>query len=441
MRALRKMPSYKETIEYLYGLKRLGIRPGLALIKALLGRLGEPQAAYPTVHVAGTNGKGSCSAMIESVLTEAGFRTGLFTSPHLSSFNERIRISGKQITNNEVVRVATRVKEACEGGRLCPTFFEFSTAMAFEYFRKKRVDLAILETGMGGRLDSTNVTAPVVSVITSIGYDHKEHLGTTLAEIAGEKAGIIRPSAVVVSAPQRPAVQKVLKRVSREKHAALLILGTDFHVKPGASRPSRPGGPSRPGWPSRLFDYSGISRTLNRLRLNLDGPFQIENAGVALSAVEVLKSLGYDIPERAMRRGLKRVEWPGRVETVGKRPLVILDSAHNPDGARALVEALEGFSYSKLVLVIGAMADKDLEGMLKHLAPGADTVILTTPKQQRAAPPATLLKALKPYKKKTIIKEDVSRAVDEALKQAAKPDAILITGSIFTVGEARDYLG
>jgi dihydrofolate synthase/folylpolyglutamate synthase len=426
------MPSYKETIEYLYGLKRLGIRPGLALIKALLGRLGEPQAEYPTVHVAGTNGKGSCSAMIESVLTEAGFRTGLFTSPHLSSFNERIRVNGKHIANNEVIRVAARVKEACKGpgllgppDRLCPTFFEFSTAMALEYFRKKRVDLAILETGMGGRLDSTNVTAPQVSVITSIGYDHKEHLGTTLAKIAGEKAGIIRPSGIVVSAAQRPTVQKVLKRVSRKKHAALLMLGTDFHVKP------RPGG---------LFDYSGIA-CLNRLRLNLDGPFQRENAALALAAVEVLKSLGYDIPVRAMRRGLKRVEWPGRVETVRKRPLVILDSAHNPDGARALKEALEGFSYSRLVLVIGAMGDKDLGGMLKHLAPSADTVILTTPKQQRAAPAAALLKALRPYKKKTLIKKDVPEAVAEALKQAAKPDAILITGSIFTVGEARDYLG
>ena len=428
------MPTYNETLKELYGLKKLGIRPGLAAIKGLLGGLGEPHREYRSVHIAGTNGKGSTSAMIEAILTEAGIKTGLFTSPHLVSFNERIRIGKSPITDADVVHIAKRVREAAKGlpGRLKPTFFEFCTAMAFEYFKSRSVDTAILETGMGGRLDSTNVTTPELSVITSIGYDHKSQLGTTLTRITREKAGIIKRSGIVVSASQRPTVQRLLRRISKKKGAELLTLGVDFHVKHGT-------GGKRDGRSPR-FDYSGIDLTLRGLKLNLNGPFQIGNAAVALAAIEVLKRRGYNIPAGAVREGLKRVEWPGRVEVVVKKPLIILDSAHNPDGARALKEALEAFSDSRLVLVIGVMKDKDAKGILKRLAPISDKIILTRTGDERGAPAGALMKALRGHKLKGVTAPNVPAAIEMALEEALGNDAILITGSIFIAGEARKYL-
>ena len=428
------MPShddYNKTLKELYGLKKLGIRPGLATIKALLGGLGEPHREYRSVHIAGTNGKGSTSAILEAILTEAGVLTGLFTSPHLVSFNERMRIAKSPITDAEVVHIAGRVKESAKGlpRRSKPTFFEFCTAMAFEYFRYKSVDTAILETGMGGRADSTNVTTPELSIITSIGYDHKKQLGTTLARIAAEKAGIIKRAGIVVSASQRPTVLKLLKRTSKKRGAKLLTLGTDFHVKPetGNKRSAR-------------FDYSGIDFKLRGLKLNLNGPFQIKNAACALAAVEVLKRRGYNIPAEAVREGLNRVEWPGRVEVVAKKPLIILDSAHNPDGARALKEALGIFSYSRLVLVIGVMKDKDIKGILRRLAPISCKIILTRADDERAAPAGALLKALKGHRLKSRAAPNVPAAIEMALEEALGDDAILITGSIFIAGEARKYL-
>jgi dihydrofolate synthase/folylpolyglutamate synthase len=423
------MPSYDETLKELYALKRLGMRPGLATIKALLGGLGEPHIEYRSIHIAGTNGKGSTSAMLEAILTEAGIRTGLFTSPHLINFNERIRVEKSPITDADVVRVARRIKKAAKGVRARPTFFEFCTAMAFEYFKSSSVDTAILEVGMGGRADSTNVTTPELSIITSIGYDHKLQLGTTLGQIAKEKAGIIKRFGVVVSAAQRPTVQRLLKQISRKRSAELLTLGADFRVQQVKS-----------GRGGSRFDYSGIDLKLRGLDINLNGPFQVRNAALALAAIEVLRRRGYDIPAGAVRRGLKTVEWPGRVETIARRPLVILDSAHNPDGARALKEALGDFRYSRLILVIGVTSGKDARGILKRLAPISDKIILTRADDERGAPVGDLLKALKGHRSKARTTPDVPAAIEMALEEANGDDAILITGSIFIAGEARKYL-
>ena len=425
------MPSYDRTIKYLFSLESLGFRPGLKRIRALLRELGDPHLSYRTVHVAGTNGKGSTSAMIEAVLTEAGYRTGLYTSPHLERFNERIRISRKLITDTEVVEVADAVRRA--SGKVkksagAPTFFEFTTAMALLYFKVKGVQIAVIETGMGGRLDATNVIRPLLSVITNIGLDHSEHLGDTLVEVAGEKAGIIKRATPVVTGEEGSGPLEVIKKASGRMGAGLYILGHDFSFRAGR------GGISAP------FDYQGVNSSIKGLRLNLPGAHQMKNAALALTAAYLLRDNGFFIPDGAVRAGLKKVLWPGRLEIVMKRPLVILDGAHNPDGAAALKEALRRLRFRRLILVLGIMADKDIGGILKPLAPIADVVIFTAPATPRAAPARLLLEMLKPYSKPALVEDTVALACKKALSLAKPKDAVCITGSFFTIGEAKKCL-
>ncbi len=427
------MPSPDKILAYLGGLERHGIRPGLGRIKRLLSALGNPQAAYPCVHIAGTNGKGSTSAFISSILIEAGFNTGIYTSPHLIKFNERIRAGTRMISEADIIRLAAAVKKAAS--RACrkgdePTFFEFTTAMAFEYFREKKVDIAVIETGLGGRLDATNVITPAVGVITNIGIDHEEFLGSDIRSIAAEKAGIMKKGTSFFTAEDKPAPLGVLKKKAAEIPARLCVLGSDFR----AASPIRP---IMPGSRLTCFDYTGPTLELKGCSIGLAGPHQIKNAACALAAIEGLIARGLNIPRRAIRAGLKKAVWPGRMETISKNPAVIFDCAHNPDGAATLELALKTMRYKRLILVIGVMQDKDIDAILERLVPLASTVIVTAPKTKRAEPANAIAERIMPYKKEVIIRTDVRGALKEALSRAAKTDLVLVTGSIFTVGEAK----
>lgn len=419
------MASTKGILEYLLSLERHGIKPGLGRVAALCRALGDPHSSFRSVHIAGTNGKGSVAAMTASVLSAAGLRTGLYTSPHLSRFNERISVSGRPITGRELEAAACEVRAALQKtGTGGVTFFEFTTAMAFLHFRKKLVDIAVVETGMGGRLDATNVVTPLVSVITNVGLDHAEWLGRTVKEIAFEKAGIIKPGVPVVTGETgRPALS-VIRAAAKKASSPLFAIGRDFHAQQKAGS----------------FSYSGLSGGLSGLMTTLHGPHQAKNAACALAAIELLRSAGVAVSAAAIRKGLKETRWPGRFETVSRRPLVILDCAHNPPGAKALAEALSGVKRRRLILVAGIMADKDIGGIFRELAPLCDEVIVTRPAGERAASLQVLVKAASRHGRPVSGVESVKEACKRAIKAASHGDAVCVTGSIFTVAEAREYL-
>jgi len=418
------MPSLKKTLRYLFSLESLGIKPGLLRIEKLLDLLGNPQNSYPSILVGGTNGKGSTASMIASVLREAGLKkVALYTSPHLSEFNERITVDGSEITGRKITQLTSKIK-ALLGRNLKPSFFELTTAMAFEYFREKKADLAVLEVGMGGRWDATNVVTPLVSVITGISLDHTRYLGNTIRDIAFEKAGIIKYKGRVVTGATLPPSLNVIKEEARKKKASLYILGRDFRI----------------AGEEDSFSYYGGGKPLKRLCLNLKGRHQTRNAACALKTIDILKDYGYGIKKEAVRKGLKKAAWPGRFEIVRKNPAVILDCAHNPEGALVLKEALRRVPFKKLIFVIGVMEDKDIEGIFSALLALADTVIFTEPSCKRRAGVEMLLERLGNYAGKVIVKRKIREALKEAFKEASGKDCICVTGSIFTVGEARRYL-
>lgn len=419
------MARHQRITDYLYGLERHGIKPGLERISALLDALGGPQKAFRAVHVAGTNGKGSVSAMTASILTSAGYRTGLYTSPHLSKFNERITISGRKITDGELNRAAMEVRRAQRrAGIEGVTFFEFTTAMAFLHFRDKLVDLAVVETGMGGRLDATNLVVPLVSVITNIGLDHTDWLGSTIKAVATEKAGIIKPGVPVVTGETKRQALSVIRAAARDATSMLYISGRDFHAE----------------GTSDSFGYSGLSGGLYKLKTRLFGAHQVQNAACALAAIECLRSNGLHITQAAVRKGLMETTWPARFEVLSRRPLVILDGAHNPAGAKALKEALTSVKKRRLILVVGIMSDKEIGGILKELVLIADEVIVTRPRGERSASLAELEKAAGAFNRPVIGIETVKGACKKALEKASQKDAVCVTGSLFTVAEAREYL-
>ena len=428
------MGESRNTIEYLYGLTPDVIKPGLPRVERLLERLKNPHLSFPSVIVGGTNGKGSTSAMLASILKEAGLKTGLYTSPHLLRFNERIKVNGKEIRLFDVERLVRSMKRFVKKADALssPSFFEFTTAMAFEYFREKEVDVAVLEVGMGGRLDATNVVIPLVSIITSVGLDHTQYLGQTIEDIAFEKAGIIKEGIRVVSAVSNGEASSVIKKISKDRGSGLCVLGRDFSTaRTGSGYPLLQRG-VRGGYG---FDYKG-DNVINGLETNLKGAHQLRNAACVLKTTEVLRSFGYDIREGAIRRGLKNAVWPGRLEVVSKKPCVILDCAHNPDGARALASALRDFKYKRLVFVMGIMADKDIRGIFNELLPMADIVIFTEPKNKRRADTLVLSNMAKPYDCRVAEIKNVRRAIDYAVKEAGSDGVVCVTGSVFTVAEA-----
>ena len=418
---------YQQSLDYLYGLEKFGMIFGLTQVERILEALGNPHREVQAIHIGGTNGKGSTAAMMASILQKEGYRMGLYTSPHLIRFTERIKVNGKEIEKEEVAELAGWMKERIEAAGIPSpfTFFDFTTAMGLLYFKQKMVDLAILEVGLGGRLDSTNVIDPLLSIITNIAKDHEEYLGRSILKIAREKAGIIKKGRPLITGAVQPQVLRLFSKVCREKGTAYYRVGKEFRYVQNEER---------------HFDYEGLHRKLWGISLNLGGPHQIINATTALGAMEVLDDLGYPVSNDAMIEGLKEVEWPGRLEMVCSSPRVVLDGAHNPAGALVLKESLgKEFQYRHLILLLGVMKDKDIKSILHLLAPLADHLILTRPHYDRAASPALLKKTLGGSGKKAEIVEDLEAAIEKGLSMTQDEDLLCIAGSLYTVGEARAY--
>src|SRR3990172_1592591 len=422
---------YQETLSYLFGLQKFGIKFGLSNISRLLELVGNPHKTLKTVHIAGTNGKGSTAATIASIMKEAGYKVGLYTSPHLIDFTERKKISGKEIEEGEVVRLTEYIRSKVQDSEFKDeleriTFFEFTTAMALIYFKEKEVDMAVMETGMGGRLDATNVIGLFVYVITNISVEHKEYLGDTIEAVASEKGGIIKDGVHILTGVDQPAAFQVIERICNEKRAPLYRLGRDFSFH-------------RKGFNN--FSYNGINESFDLLTLNLRGGHQFQNASLAVAAVEMLKNKGFLIPPEALIDGLGKVSWPGRLETISQSPMIILDGAHNPAGAEMLSRAIkEELEFNRLYLVLGIMADKEVEGIISPLAPLAHEIILSRPKYERASNPSDLLPLTRRYNVNCTAFNDLREAIDYAKSRAGNEDLIIISGSLFTVGEARGIL-
>ena len=349
--------AYQTSLNYLYGLEKFGMIFGLTHVQRILDAIGNPHREIQAIHVGGTNGKGSTAAMMSSILQKEGYRVGLYTSPHLVRFTERIKVNGKEIEEKEVAVLTESMRKEIEAAGITPpfTFFDFTTAMAFSYFHQKLVDLAILEVGLGGRLDSTNVVDPLISIITNIAKDHEEYLGKTILKIAREKGGIIKKGRPLITAATQPQVLRLYSKICQEKKSPYFRVGKEFRYDRGEDGD---------------FDYQGLNRKLWSIHLNLKGVHQALNATTALGAMEVLEDLGYPVSTNAMIDGLREVDWPGRLELVSSSPRVILDGAHNPAGALVLKESLEKeFQYHRLILLVGIMKDKDAQSMLHLLAP------------------------------------------------------------------------
>lgn len=423
--------AYQGSIEYLFGLQKHGIKFGLTNSFRIMELMGDPHRAFRSVHVAGTNGKGSTSAFIAKVLQAAGYRVGLYTSPHLVSFTERMRINGIPVTETKVVELAQRVRDRVGQGPAAapasPTFFEVTTAMAFTWFAEERVDIAVIEVGMGGRLDATNVISPLLSVITNIDLEHTEFLGHTLELIAGEKAGIIKQGVPVVTGAVQPETIAVLERSAASQQSALYRLGRDF----------APAGIA--GGRRQVFDFRGISAVYSALEIGMIGRYQVDNAALAVASIECLQRAGIVVHETALRRGLAQTRWEGRLERIAERPDLFLDGAHNPASAAALAGAVRNLktAYGRLVLVIGILGDKDVDGIVSQLVPLADRVIVTKPKYSRALDVETLASRIRQLHGVVETSATVPEALMLARARAADDDLVLVTGSLYVVGDAR----
>jgi dihydrofolate synthase / folylpolyglutamate synthase len=436
--------TYDESVRALMALGRELATPqqagvqkfGLSNITALAESLGNPQLQIPCAHIAGTNGKGSTAAMLDSILRAAGLRTGLYTSPHLERINERIRIQGDDISDEGFASAWARVQASIESllasGRLTahPTYFECVTALAFIAFVEHDVQFAVYEVGLGGRLDSTNIVQPEVAVITSIDFDHESFLGHSIEEIASEKAGIIKPGGWVVSSAQRPEAREVIARRSKDLQARLEEVETSWVVEQTQSSN---------GCYRVAATEVGSQATL-AIRPALAGRFQIRNALTAATAARLLAKRGFPVDNEAIEKGIESVRWPGRLERLRERPTVYLDGTHNPAGARELLKFWEeNFKGQRLVLVYGAMRDKAVDEIAGLLFPAVDFVILTEPRQPRAISAALLAEMTGHLARNSVVVSDPARAFERAIEMAGPDDAVFATGSLYLVGDLRTY--
>lgn len=422
------MFSYEATLTRLYGLQRFGIKLGLETVSALLSELGNPQRRFHALHVAGTNGKGSVAAMTASILHAAGVRVGLYTSPHCLDFCERIKIQGIDIPHDRVVDLFARV-QALPSFLVQPTFFEVATVMAFQYFAEERVDIGVIEVGMGGRFDATNVCHPLGTIITNVSFDHERYLGSSLPDIAFEKAGIIKRRVPVVVGPVERDVSAVLQERAQHENAPLIAFGKEFLCV------SHDAG---------SFDVTGTRAEYLNLRCSLEGRHQAVNAACSIVALESGVMPHLSISERIIRRGLESVTWPGRLERLQRRPLIVCDGAHNPAAAECLQIHLQGLlderNGRRLIVVIGMMQDKNLSAFLNALVPLADEVILTQIEHPRSAPVLALKRALPVVDVPVHERESPQTAIDWATRLADHDDLVCVTGSLFLVGHVKSLM-
>ena len=414
--------THDDCLRTMFALRRFGIKLGLATMRRMLAGLGHPERRFRSIHIAGTNGKGSVAATLAAVLRRAGHRVGLYTSPHLVRFNERITIDGREIADADIVRLYRRVARVAAGGRE-PTFFEFTTAMAMDEFARRRVEWAVIETGMGGRLDATNVIRPALSVITNISGEHREYLGAAIPQIAYEKAGIIKRNRPVVTGIRQAAALDVVRKRAQALSAPLYRRGREFSTRRE---------------PDGTFTYRGMAHVWTGLATALEGAHQHENAALVLAACELLMARDPKLTLDHIRAGLRDVRWPGRLERVSEAPLVIFDGAHNLDAARQLARYLsDHFSDRPITLVVGILDDKPYRAMLKLLAPRAERVIATQATINRALPAARIAAAARPFAPLVIEIPEVAQALTHALATAAPGGLTLVAGSLYVVGEAK----
>jgi len=414
--------TFKDTLQYLFDLQFFGMKLGLENTERLLGFLNHPEKKFPTIHIAGTNGKGSTCAMLDAVLRAAGYKTGLYTSPHLFHFSERIRINGQPISESNIVRLTQKMRPKIDELRC--TFFEATTAMAFDYFAENDIDAGIIETGLGGRLDATNIIQPEVSVITSIGFDHMEYLGNTIEKIAAEKAGIIKELIPCVIGNVPSEAVGVFLQAGIEKNSLVRFLENSCETRN-----------INLGSKGSSFDLVVEGNAYDQLTMNLTGRHQIANAALTILALKMQKR--FPVPEAAIRKGLKNVVWPGRLHLIRTKPVILVDAAHNADGMRALREALTKIyktRYAKLHLIIGMLKDKDYEASINEIVGVFDRIYTVTPNNPRALPGRDLADLIG-KKKPTQSFDEIQGAIEAARTEAAKNDLIVITGSHFVLSE------
>lgn len=430
--------NYKDALEYIHNTNKFGMKLGLDNMKNLLNILGNPQNKLKFIHIAGTNGKGSISAFLNSILINEGYRVGLFISPYLEEFTERIQINGEHINKEELVRLTHRVKKAIEvllsKGYQHPTEFEIVTTIGLLYFYEQQVDLVILEVGLGGRLDATNIIPKsLVSIISSIGLDHTMYLGNSIEEVAVEKGGIIKEKGDIVLYPQRDNVFKVIEDIAQEKKANLYIVEkASVNFKEGTIE-------------GQSFSYIGENLKLPQVEIKLLGRHQIYNGGTVLKAIEVLRKKGFRITNHSILEGFKKAQWPGRFEIISNNPIVILDGAHNPQGAKAFNKAIrEYFPEKRIILFFGLLEDKDSEEILKYILPIAKEVITLTPNNPRAIEGKLLAEKIKQFNNcnKNCFQDIKVRSMDleevfPVINQINPDEIISFTGSLYLIGEIR----
>jgi len=428
------MINYSEIVDYIYNLRRDRAKFDLRNIRRLVKLLGNPHEEYDSILVGGTNGKGSTVSMISSILVEEGYRVGMFTKPHLSSYTERFVIDGRPISEDRLLEVCREVLPYVERMSRCkrygrPSFFEATVAIAFKLFEEEDVDIAVVEVGLGGRLDATNILNPLVSVITNVDLEHTRILGDTVDKIAKEKGDIIKREGLAITATDKIEALRVLERIARRRKAKLVEVGKDikFNVKYA-------------GLNGEIFDLKSLSRIYEDLVIGMVGLHQVVNAATAVGAIELLSLRGVKVCEESVRRGLKNAFWPGRFEIVERKPMIILDCAKDPRAASNLRRECERLLVGKkVILIVSISSDKDYKSMMREFCSFSDIVIACKHKVMgRAIDPRILASEAELYGRKAMIVEDVRDAVESARKISSEDDVIIVTGSVFTVGEARE---
>ena len=421
--------AYEDLVQWMFNLERFGIKLGLDNMTEFLSRIGDPHRDFRSIHVTGTNGKGSVCAFLASMLAQGGYRVGLYTSPHLVDFRERVRVNGSMISQEDVVRIGGELRSAMEtmaqeSSEKQLTFFEFTTGLAFKHFSEMNVDVAVVEVGMGGRLDATNVITPEVAGITRVGLEHTAYLGRTTLEIAREKAGIIKTRIPVVSCERSPEIVSLFKSICGKREAELRLVNEDFRVenRTQTDRGSR-------------FDFVGVGR-LEGLQIPLIGDHQIENAAMAVAMTELLSRKGFDLSEETIRTGLAETEWKGRLEIWSTNPLVILDGSHNPEGVETAVRALKARKMVPLTYIVACMDDKDATGIIRALSTTAARLIVTQVDIRRSMSAADLMEVAAVVSSGDIeMCADIGDALDRAMAEV-RGEGVCVIGSFYLVGEA-----
>lgn len=449
---MTKFDAYQQALDYLYSFvdysltRQLRYSPekfNLDRMRTLMSLLGNPQGDYRIIHIAGTKGKGSTAALIASALEAYGYQVGFYTSPHLQEFTERIQVNRTEISKDELADLVNEIKPFVSKVPELTTF-EITTALALWFFKKKKVDIAVVEVGLGGRLDATNIVDPILSVITSLSYDHMAVLGNTLSQIAFEKAGIIKPKCPVVIAPQKDEARLVIEKVSAERNSELVELGREYLFAPWSHSLA---GQTFLVWPAEdqalvteFIESGGRSNWEPvRLMIPLLGNHQVENAATAFAALQTARKNGLEISDEAIRRGFAQVKWPARFEIICKNPIIVIDSAHNRDSALKLRLALDDYMADKSVtLVFGASEDKDIHGMFEELLPRVKQVIATKSEHPRAIEPEALVNIVHQFGKPAVGITPIETALERAVEMADGEGVVLVAGSIFVAAAARE---